>query len=648
MRHFEESRAFIESSLCPFVVLDTTHRKIRVVLLSKGLKDYMGLCDDDIENYIERFKLYPEYFIYDEDLYAMRMGLRYIYDHRNEEMRVRFRFHLRQEDPYVWFMSYGQYFNNQEDSYLMIELHNIENEQRELRSAIKSSVQSHALLEKILDTTQTNIFWKDNERRFLGANKAFLQYYGFTSLDDILGKTDEDMGWHNDPGPFKNDEERVIKYGESTHRIHVKCVIRGRECDIVASKAPLYIDGEIAGLVGSFEDVSSEYRQQKEIQKLNGALQTALKNEEKANKAKSEFMARMSHDMRTPLTTIIGLSELALKSDKCQDKETMSKIMDASHYLLELINDVLSSEKFDSGKMKLYADIWDHDAIMSSIYNIVKPSADRNKHTFVFDVKKDVGKILIDRKWLMQILINILNNAIKYTCDGGRIEWHENIFEENGQMIMEHEIRDNGVGISKDFVETKLYEPFTQEHNPLTKSRTSNGLGLSIVKKAVDLFGGSITCHSELGVGTTFILRIPFGYGEEQKKEKKMQDLSGRRVLICEDVAINAMIVKSMLESQKVEADIAEDGLVGLQKATAHSYDMILMDMQMPRLDGLQTTKELRRMGYRKPIITLSANTSKEDMEKCQQAGMNDFLEKPVTLEKLVEMMQKYVGKEFV
>lgn len=113
MRHFEESIAFIESSLCPFVVLYTTHRKIRVVLLSKGLKDYMGLCDDDIENYIERFKLYPEYFIYDEDLYAMRMGLRYIYDHRNEEMRVRFRFHLRQEDPYVWFMSYGQYLNNQ-------------------------------------------------------------------------------------------------------------------------------------------------------------------------------------------------------------------------------------------------------------------------------------------------------------------------------------------------------------------------------------------------------------------------------------------------------------------------------------------------------------------------------------------------------
>lgn len=649
MRNFKENQSFLESSRCPFVVLDTTDRKMNVVLLSKGLKEYMGLNDDELKNVIERFKLYPEYFIYNEDLYALRTGLRYVYDHRDEEMRVRFRFHLRQEDPYIWFMSYGQYFNDQEDSYLMLELHNIENEQRELRSALKSSVQSHALLEKILDTTQTNIFWKDNQRRFLGANKAFLQYYGFNSLDDILGKTDEDMGWHNDPGPFKNDEKRVIEYGESTHRVHGRCVIRGQECDIVASKSPLYIDGEIAGLVGSFEDVSAEYRQQAQIQKLNSALETALKNEEKANKAKSEFMARMSHDMRTPLTTIIGLSELALKSETCQDKETMSKIMDASHYLLELINDVLASEKFDSGKMELYEGTWKHDAIMNSIYNIVKPSADRNKHTFILDLEKDVGDIVVDRKWLMQILINILNNAIKYTPDGGRIEWHERIYEEDGKMIMEHQITDNGVGISEEFAKNKLYEPFSQERNPLTKSRTSNGLGLSIVKKAVDMFGGSIVCHSKLHEGTTFVLRIPFTYGESHVEEEKHRvNLEGRRVLICEDVAINAMIVKAMLESVKIDADIAEDGLAGLQKAHQNNYDMILMDMKMPRLDGLKTTQELRRMGYRKPIIALSANTFQEDLENCQKAGMNDFLEKPVTLEKLIEMMEKYVDKEFV
>ena len=260
-----------------------------------------------------------------------------------------------------------------------------------------------------------------------------------------------------------------------------------------------------------------------------------------------------------------------------------------------------------------------------------------------------MGDIVIDRKWLMQILINILNNAIKYTPDGGRIEWHERIYEEDGKMIMEHQITDNGVGISEEFAKNKLYEPFSQERNPLTKSRTSNGLGLSIVKKAVDMFGGSIVCHSKLHEGTTFVLRIPFTYGESHVEEEKHRvNLEGRRVLICEDVAINAMIVKAMLESVKIDADIAEDGLAGLQKAHQNNYDMILMDMKMPRLDGLKTTQELRRMGYRKPIIALSANTFQEDLENCQKAGMNDFLEKPVTLEKLIEMMEKYVDKEFV
>ena len=163
------------------------------------------------------------------------------------------------------------------------------------------------------------------------------------------------------------------------------------------------------------------------------------------------------------------------------------------------------------------------------------------------------------------------------------------------------------------------------------------------------MFGGSIVCHSKLHEGTTFVLRIPFTYGESHVEEEKHRvNLEGRRVLICEDVAINAMIVKAMLESVKIDADIAEDGLAGLQKAHQNNYDMILMDMKMPRLDGLKTTQELRRMGYRKPIIALSANTFQEDLENCQKAGMNDFLEKPVTLEKLIEMMEKYVDKEFV
>lgn len=213
------------------------------------------------------------------------------------------------------------------------------------------SRQNQALLQKILDTTQAAIFWKDAQRRFIGVNKAFLEYYGFASEQALQGKTDEDMGWHSDPAPYKNDELRVLQ-GETTTRVPGMCFCRGENRHIVASKSPLMENNKIIGLVGSFEDVSNEVRLRNDVIELNSRLQRTLEKERLANRAKSDFLLRMSHDMRTPLTTIIGFSDLELKKRlKPELVKVFSTIKTCSNFLLGILSDILDLQNSQTAKL---------------------------------------------------------------------------------------------------------------------------------------------------------------------------------------------------------------------------------------------------------------------------------------------------------
>ncbi len=200
------------------------------------------------------------------------------------------------------------------------------------------------LLEKVLSTTQAAIFWKDANRRFLGANKAFLDYYGFESVDEIRGKNDEEMGWHSDPIPFKSDEIRVIARGESTYKVHGKCMCRGKNRDIIASKSPMYDDkGNIIGLVGSFEDVTDEYRQRAEIRKLNDKLYRSLKREEKTIQSMNDMLTRLVHDMNSPINTINSLVEEGIHSqDNFEEIDRYCQIEDACQSMGNIVNDLVS------------------------------------------------------------------------------------------------------------------------------------------------------------------------------------------------------------------------------------------------------------------------------------------------------------------
>ena len=213
------------------------------------------------------------------------------------------------------------------------------------------SLSEHAdqLFDKIINTTQDCIFWKDTQRRFVGVNQAFLNFYGFESADCVIGKTDEDMGWHPDPKPFMEDELRVLQ-GESTHNVHGQCIIKGEVREIIATKTPIYDDGVIIGFVGSFMDITDELEHVRKIEQLNKMNDKLLENEKRANRRMSEFLSRMSNEIKNPMNAISALSYLGMNQDNADVlRSDMRKIYTSSHYLSRLMSDILDIDKIDGG-----------------------------------------------------------------------------------------------------------------------------------------------------------------------------------------------------------------------------------------------------------------------------------------------------------
>jgi PAS domain S-box-containing protein len=530
-----------------------------------------------------------------------------------------------------------------------------EREEREKQAAIFTH--TNALLERILATTQTMLFWKDKERRFQGANKAFLDYYDFPSEQVILGKTDEEMGWHAEEEPFKSDEWRILHTGESTYRVRGKCMSHGELRDIVASKSPLIENGEIVGLVGSFEDVTDETRHQEQIEQLNEQLRHALDKAESANQAKTAFLSNVSHDMRTPLNGILGVGELAMK---CKDMDKihdyLRKIMTAGSLLRDLINDTLELSRIGSGKKKLDYEEVEAVHMLDRLIASIRSAAEQSSVNFHVNLDlAEVGYVRIDRLKLSKVLLNLLSNAVKFTPFDGDVWLEGKVLDADAQhCTCRFIVRDNGQGMSPDFI-PRMFEPFEQE-NALSKQGTmGTGLGLSIARELLNVLGGSISVESEVGKGTTFTVDVPMecvtGQGQKSVADTPAVSLAGRQVLVCEDNELNREIVTTILEMNELQVISAEDGAQGIQlflESPEYSIEAILMDIRMPVMDGLTAAAEIRKLDRADaqlvPIIALSANAFQEDVEDSRKAGMNDHLTKPVEPDVLLNRLKHHIG----
>lgn len=369
--------------------------------------------------------------------------------------------------------------------------------------------------------------------------------------------------------------------------------------------------------------------------------------------AKSEFLSNMSHDMRTPLNGIIGYTNLALKeTDINKSDDYMNKVRISGEFLLNLINDTLDISKIESGKYVLKPSSIDTAELLESIIVPIQASADQKKQQFVIDTHAMYhGMIVVDALNLKKIILNLLSNAVKYTPEGGKIELTvAEVPPENNCNCM-IQVKDNGIGISADF-QKRMFEPFTQERSPQAKSLTGTGLGLSIVKRIVTLMGGFIQVDSQQGKGTLFTVMIPVEHAAEKETSEEIPaevgTLEHRRVLLCEDNGMNREIATEVLKGLGVEVVSAENGLEGAQqfeRSPVWNFDLILMDLRMPVLDGIEATKKIRMMNRSDakqiPIIAMTADAYPEDIERCRQAGMNAHVVKPIDVASLQQVLLK-------
>ncbi|MGD1823546.1 MAG: response regulator [Pleomorphochaeta sp.] len=398
-------------------------------------------------------------------------------------------------------------------------------------------------------------------------------------------------------------------------------------------------------------------RKREELEKTNQDLINAEQSAIEANQAKSIFLARMSHDMRTPLGAVIALSNFGINEEKDENlKSYFIDINDSSTYLLSLIDDILDSQKLQSNCFEFNYSIVDYCKVVKRIITVIENKIEEKDIDFNITNKcRDVvTRIFADEKRISQIYVNILNNAIKYTPKGGSIYW-DNWYElvANNKIRIISTIRDTGVGMSQEFIKNKLYSPFSKEVNTLSKDEGGSGLGLNISKNLIDQMNGEINCESVLGEGTTFTISIEYKLVNNHVQNDRTIDINNsddsvfidKKMLVCDDTEINLKIAKKILEKKMINVDIAYNGEDAVNKVMSNKYDAILMDIRMPILDGIEATKRIRKFDKKTPIIAFSANAYAEDEEKSLKAGMNNHLAKPIDTKKLFNILYSYFSE---
>ena len=392
-----------------------------------------------------------------------------------------------------------------------------------------------------------------------------------------------------------------------------------------------------------------------EINRKNAELKIAVERAESAGRAKTEFLSRMSHDIRTPMNAIIGLTHLAREEqDIAVIQEYLHKIDTSSKFLLGLINDILDMSKIENGGFTLKEDELSTEEFREYIDTIIRPLANSKKINFVFDMPSGQKNIIVDRLRFNQIFFNLLSNAIKFTPVGGRVEFYvKNTGLAGEKMNLNFTVRDNGVGMSKAFLEN-MYKPFTQEDSSVSSDSRGTGLGLSIVKSLVDAMGGSIEVQSRQGEGTQFTINLPVALAESVESviinDDKNKSIAGSKILLVEDNDINIYVAKLILEKAGCIITVAKNGQQAIDtfvNAPVHYFNAILMDVRMPVMDGIEATKAIRALQQSDaktiPIIAMTADAFAEEQKRTLDAGMNYHLAKPINPDLLYKVLAQYV-----
>lgn len=415
------------------------------------------------------------------------------------------------------------------------------------------------------------------------------------------------------------------------------------------------------------------WKQNPSEKKTQNQLENKVEKETKENqfnRAETIFLNSISHDIRTPLNVIIGYTALASAhvNEAQEVKKYLSKIETASNHLLLLVNDILDMSHIESGTLKIeYAPVYFPD-VLEDLKAIVQTDTSAKQLKFCADTKNMVHRnVITDKLRLNQVLLNILENAVKYTRPGGRIcfQIQELKGQEPGFAKYEFRVKDTGIGMSEEFIE-HIFEPFSREQTSTVSGIEGIGLGMAIVKNIVDRMGGTIAVKSRQGKGTEVTVILPFKVNSQvvecetkvfkktgqmkmlRERENSENLFKGKKILLAEDNELNREIAVELLKEEGFILDTAEDGTIAVEKmrtAKPGQYDLILMDIQMPIMDGYEATRQIRKLKNPEtaniPIVAMTANAFEEDRQKALEAGMNEHVSKPIDLERLLEVVKK-------
>ena len=400
--------------------------------------------------------------------------------------------------------------------------------------------------------------------------------------------------------------------------------------------------------------------EQEKDEKYKAELLIAAKKAEAANEAKTEFLQRMSHDIRTPINGIRGMVNMAdhYADDMEKQTEYRTKVKEASNLLLELVNDVLDMSKLESGEVVLEESPFNLSSIFREVFNVIEQMAAEQNIRIVWEKKEIIHRDLIGSPmYVKRVMMNILSNAVKYNRANGQIyiSCREIPSEQPEMPIIEFVCRDTGIGMTDEF-QKHIFEPFAQEHTGSRTKFTGTGLGMPITKKLVEKMGGTVTFESEKGVGTTFVIRVPFKIDLDADKREEQTDASeksikGLHILLAEDNELNMEITEFVLQNEGADLTKAWDGQEAVElfrNSEPGEFDVILMDIMMPVMDGYEAAKMIRFLDREDakeiPIIAMTANAFTEDRIKAKAAGMDEHVAKPVDVELLIKVIHKLVG----
>ena len=394
-------------------------------------------------------------------------------------------------------------------------------------------------------------------------------------------------------------------------------------------------------------------------------ISSALVRAEEASRAKSDFLSRMSHEMRTPMTAIIGMVNIGKYSkDSTKIEYCLEKIDEASKHLLGLINDILDMSKIEANMVQINETVFDLENLAERALSIVAVKAEEKNHKLSVNIDPAIPNRLIgDDLWLFQVITNFMSNAVKFTPEGGTIKLNISLIAHKliphttgGELTIRVEVVDNGIGINPEHHQ-KLFSSFEQAESSIHRKFGGTGLGLAISKNVIELMGGSIGVESEEGKGSCFYFTVNVSIADSDSSHnenisdsptlmQEMRDLlSGKVILLTEDIEINREIVTALLEDTGIILDYAVNGEIAVEKFKSEQdkYDLIFMDIQMPVMDGLEATRQIRAIGTTQakniPIIAMTANAFEEDVENCKKAGMNDHVSKPIDFGELISKL---------